>query len=66
MKYTHTVTRESGYVAGWFGGDTAEADAAAAAAECNRNVPGDPAHVEPLEGDEAWGDLAAEATTERP
>lgn len=59
-QYTHIVKRASGYTAGWFKGETAEADAQSCAEECNRNVPGDPAHVEPLDAD-AWdGFLMAE------
>jgi len=59
-QYTHYVKRASGYVAGWFKGETAEADAEACVAECNRLVPGDPAHVEALDPDEWEPLLAAE------
>jgi hypothetical protein len=48
---THLVRRASGYVAGWHRSGT---DAARCAIECDREVPGDPAHVEALEGDSAW------------
>jgi len=44
-RITHIVKRESGYVAGWF---TSEPPAAFVD-ECNRNVPGDPAHIEELD-----------------
>lgn len=52
-RYTHIVKRESGYVAGWFQGEPP----AEFVAECNRNVPGDPAHVEALDW-AAWDDWA--------
>jgi hypothetical protein len=44
-RYTHIVKRESGYVAGWFQGEPP----ADFVAECNANVPGDPAHIEALD-----------------
>jgi hypothetical protein len=42
--YTHIVRRDSGYVAGYFRGEPP----ADFIAECNANVPGDPAHAEEL------------------
>lgn len=57
--YTHIVKRDSGYIAGWFGGGNAEQEAAECAAECNHNVPGDPAHIEALDLS-AWDALLAE------
>ncbi len=59
QQYTHLVKRASGYTAGWFKGETAEADAQECADECNRLVPGDPAHVEALDADGWDGFLAA-------
>ena len=50
-RYTHIVKRQSGYVAGWH---HSREEAVAFEAECNFAVPGDPAHTEELEGDEAW------------
>lgn len=44
--YTHIVKRESGYIAGWFVGEPPESFVA----ECNANVPGDPAHAEQIPG----------------
>ncbi len=43
-RYTHIVKRDSGYVAGWFQGEPP----ADFVAECNRNIPGDPAHAEAI------------------
>ena len=57
-RYTHYVKRASGYVAGWL---KSEQEAERFAAECNQTVPGDPAHVEAIEGVEAWAALVAEA-----
>jgi hypothetical protein len=42
--YTHIVKRASGYVAGWFVGEPP----ADFVAECNANVPDDPAHAEQI------------------
>lgn len=53
MPYTHIVVRKSGYIAGWFDGEPP----AGFVEECNANVPGDPAHAEELDGDEAWAGL---------
>jgi hypothetical protein len=44
-RYTHVVRRQSGYVAGWFKGEPP----ADFVAECNANVPDDPAYVEALD-----------------
>jgi hypothetical protein len=52
--YTHIVRRASGYVTGWLTSQEAADDFAA---ECNRVVPSDPAHVEELSGD--WSALEA-------
>lgn len=46
--YTHIVKRADGYIAGWFRGEPP----ADFVAECNKNVPGNPAHVEVL--DDEW------------
>jgi len=49
MKATHIVKRESGFIAGWF--EQAQVDSGYVAefvAECNTNVPGDPAHIEEI------------------
>ena len=55
MTYTHIVKRASGYVAGWFEGEPP----AEFVAECNANVPSDPAHVEEIP---AWpAELAGQA-----
>lgn len=48
MRYNFTVTRQSGYVAGWF---VSQSDAQAFAGECNASVPSDPASVVALD----WG-----------
>ena len=53
-RYTHIVKRQSGYIAGWF---HSREEAVAFEAECNFAVPGDPAHTEEIEGDEAWDGL---------
>ena len=57
-RYTHIVKRQSGYMAGWH---HSREEAVAFEAECNFAVPGDPAHTEELDGDEAWDGLVAEA-----
>lgn len=47
QRYTHIIKRDSGYIAGWF--TQADADSGRlddSVAECNRLVPGDPAHSE--------------------
>lgn len=46
--HTHIVKRADGYIAGWFVGEPP----ADFVAECNRNVPDNPAHVEVL--DDEW------------
>jgi hypothetical protein len=55
-KYTHTVKTASGYTAGWFEGQEA---AQAFADTCNAARPADRAHVELMQGDEAWDSLFA-------
>jgi hypothetical protein len=54
--YTHTVKTTSGYTAGWFGDQGA---AQAFADTCNASRPSDIAHVELMQGDEAWDALFA-------
>jgi hypothetical protein len=48
-RYTHLVERDSGYIAGWFTQQQADSGYLAGfVADCNRLVPGDPAHAEPI------------------
>jgi hypothetical protein len=53
-QYTHTVKTASGYTAGWF--ESHEA-AQAFADTCNASRPADRAHVDLMQGDEAWDAL---------